>query len=177
MGYVIAPNAAEAGLLRTLGSPYPSSGLGVSAALTALADSEGLEAAISRVRTERAALTAALEARGLKPSASQANFVFFRAESVLDTCGGTIGFASAMAERGIAVRSFANRPDLKDGIRISCPGDEAGLKRVLGAIEEILPVANWRAAKPAGSVSGPATDTGLGLGLGKSTGPGKGVLS
>jgi len=141
MGYVISPNTAEAGLLRTLGSPYPSSGLGVSAALTALADTAGLKAAINRIKAERAALTAALAARGLSLSASEANFVFFRAVTVLDVCGGAAGFAAAMAERGIAVRSFANRPDLQDSIRISCPGDEAAFKRVIAAIDEILPVA------------------------------------
>jgi histidinol-phosphate aminotransferase len=141
MGYVIAPNAAEAGLLRTLGSPYPSSGLGIRAALTALADAAGLEAAISRVRSERAILMAVLSARGLSLSASEANFVFFSAGTVLDACGGAAGFAAAMVESGIAVRSFANRPGLQDCIRISCPGDEAAFKRVIAAIDEILPVA------------------------------------
>lgn len=144
MGYVIAPNAAEAGLLRTLGSPYPCSGLGVSAALAALDDTAGLEAAISRVRSERAILMAVLSAKGLVSSASEANFVFFRAGTVLDCCGGAAGFAKAMAERGIAVRSFANRPDLKDGIRITCPGDEAAFKRVVAALEAILPAGGTR---------------------------------
>jgi histidinol-phosphate/aromatic aminotransferase/cobyric acid decarboxylase-like protein len=146
MGYVISPNAAEAGLLRSLGSPYPSSGLGAHAALTALADTAGLEAAISRVKAERAGLTAALKARGLSPSASEANFVFFRAGTVLDACGGAAGFAAAMADRGIAVRSFANRPGLQDSIRISCPGDEGAFGRVLAAIDAILPVAGKGAA-------------------------------
>ena len=158
MGYVIAPDAAEAGLLRTLGSPYPSSGLGVSAALTALSDTAGLEAAISRVRAERAILMAVLSAKGLNLSTSEANFVFFNAGTVLDTCGGAVGFAAAMAERGIAVRSFANRPGLEDSIRISCPGDEAAFKRVLAAIEAILPAA--------GTSAGTAGSVGAGMGKG-----------
>ena len=158
MCYVISPDAAEAGLLRTLGSPYPSSGLGAHAALTALADTAGLQAAISRVRAERASLTEALKARGLSPSASEANFVFFRAGTVLDVCGGAAGFAAAMAGRGIAVRSFVNRPGLEDSIRISCPGDEAAFKRVLAAIETILPAV--------GTSAGPAGSVGAGMGKG-----------
>jgi histidinol-phosphate aminotransferase len=165
MGYVISPDAAEAGLLRTLGSPYPTSGLGAHAALTALADTAGLQAAISRVKAERAALTAALEDRGLSLSASEANFVFFRAGTVLDVCGGAAGFAAAMAGRGIAVRSFANRPGLQDSIRISCPGDEAAFQRVLAAIDAILPVA------------GSGTGSGAGTAGSVGTGREKGVAS
>lgn len=167
MGYVIAPDAAEAGLLRSLGSPYPSSGLGASAALTALADTAGLEAAINRVKAERSALTATLKARGLSLSASQANFVFFRAgaDTVMDACGGVAGFAAGMAQRGIAVRSFANRPGLEDSLRISCPGDEAAFRRVLAAINAILPVA------------GKGTGTVAGIDAGSRVAPGKGAKS
>ncbi|HSH12874.1 MAG TPA: aminotransferase class I/II-fold pyridoxal phosphate-dependent enzyme, partial [Desulfurivibrionaceae bacterium] len=128
----------------------------------ALADTAGLEAAISRVRTERAALTATLEAKGLALSASEANFVFFKAGTALDACGGATGFASAMARRGIAVRSFANRPELQDSIRISCPGDEAAFRRVLAAIEAILPAAGKSASGSgdAASGAGAVKDTG-----------------
>jgi histidinol-phosphate aminotransferase len=169
MGYVISPNAAEAGLLRSLGSPYPSSGLGAHAALTALADTAGLKAAINRIKIERAALTAVLAARGLSLSASQANFVFFRAGTVLDSCGGAAGFAAGMAGRGIAVRSFANRSGLQDCIRISCPGDEAAFKRVKAAIDEILPVAG----KGAGQDTGTVGVSGIGISAAK----GKGAAS
>ena len=162
MGYVISPDTAEAGLLRSLCSPYPSSGLGAHAALTALADTAGLQAAISRVKAERAALTATLEARGLSPSASEANFVFFRAGTVLDVCGGAAGFAAAMAGRGIAVRSFANRSGLGDSIRISCPGDETAFKRVLAAIESILPVVGTVGSPVGATAAGTSTATGKG---------------
>jgi histidinol-phosphate aminotransferase len=173
MGYVICPDATEAGLLRSLGSPYPTSSLAAAGALAGLADVDGLTTAVSRARAERARLAEVLAARGMAVRPSQANFVFFRMPGSAGSAGrflpdgataaskkagpmspGIAGqqagvradglldpqaLAKAMAARGIAIRTFLNRPELHDAVRISCPGDALAFQRLMDALDDILP--------------------------------------
>lgn len=129
VGYVIAPDADEAMLLRAAGAPYPSSPLAAELALAGLGDEIGLSAAVRRVRDEREELTAFLCAAGARPQASQANFVFARV-------GDSGGLRDGMAELGIGIRAFA-APGLSDAVRISCPGDEADFSRLLRALDSL----------------------------------------
>lgn len=128
LGYALAPSAESALALRSSGMPYPSSSLASLAALTALADVEGLRQTITRARLERAALSQCLRGLGAKVNKSGANFVLARV-------GDPAGLASSLLADGIAIRSYKEREPLKDAVRITCPGDDTGLSLLVEAIK------------------------------------------
>jgi histidinol-phosphate aminotransferase len=114
--------------LRACGSPYPCAGPSLQLALSALR--RGVDAAaIARICAERGQLARALAAAGCAAMPGEANFVFARARSVEHARA----LASALAARGIAIRTFAE-PELAAAVRIACPGDEAAFGRLLGAL-------------------------------------------
>lgn len=128
LGYAIAPSDKEAAALRACGMPYPSSSLSAVAAMAALADTEGVAAAIATVRKERVALADRLRSLGAKVAEPNANFVLARVRD-----SGSL--AENMAASGIAIRSYGGKPLLQDAVRISCPCDAAGLAFVLEALD------------------------------------------
>jgi len=127
LGYAIAPDAARAGALRSCGMPYPSSALSAVAAMAALADTAGVAAAIDTVRKERAALADTLRSLGAKVADPKANFVLARVRD-------PAGLAESMAASGVAIRTYGSKALLENAVRISCPGDAAGLAVVLEAL-------------------------------------------
>ncbi|QOI99338.1 MAG: histidinol-phosphate aminotransferase family protein [Phycisphaeraceae bacterium] len=136
VGYALGPEPIIR-WARAAGGPYPVSGLSAEAARLALETlSDRVAASVARVRLERERLTEALAARGLAPWTSHANFVTTGADgnpSGLDPAG-------HLARRGIAVRTWAARPDLPPGsARITCPGDDAAFERLVTAIREFTP--------------------------------------
>ncbi len=100
---------------------------GLAAAEAALADASHLQASVSGNATQRAALADALQARGLKVSPSQTNFL-------LVEFGGDAGRIEAdLLERGVVLRPMAGY-DLPDCLRITV-GTAGENLRLLAALD------------------------------------------
>jgi HAD superfamily hydrolase (TIGR01548 family) len=90
-----------------------------------------LRAFVGRVRGEREELQGLLDELGAQARSSQANFVFARFRDA--------GWVrDALAGLGIAVRIFPGREDLREALRITCPGTEEGFGRLEGALRAAL---------------------------------------
>jgi histidinol-phosphate aminotransferase len=151
VGYAVAPEPVIR-MLRTAGGPYPVSPVSLAAASAALDDDERLTATVARVRTERAELADLLTRLGATPLPTQANFVTadFSSAGPRGATGGLPASASsggvppaegvraALAQHGIAVRGWPNRPDLAGLLRITLPASEADFARLAAALTEIL---------------------------------------
>ena len=130
-GYAVGP-AELIDYLRRAGNPYPVTGPSVRVALAAL--ETGLaeqQRSIARVRRERAELHKILEGHSLEVVPSQANFVFTRtahAESIW----------RKLLQLGIAIRWFGEQTEMKDALRITCPGDEHDFGLLTKALAEVL---------------------------------------
>jgi len=124
VGYALGP-ARWIRWLRTVASPYPVASPSIALAMERLRRGD-CSSFVAQVRQEREALLRAFGARAVP---SQANFVFARLKD-------PEGFAAAMAERGIGVRTFPGRAGLDDAVRIACPGGP--IERVTRAIREVL---------------------------------------
>lgn len=120
------------GWLRRAGNPYPVSGLSIATARRLLTEvSDETSRFLAQVREERVEIAGTIERLGGCAQESQANFVLARfpdAERVRD----------GLAGMGIAVRAFPARARLEDAVRITCPGDEKDLCRLLRALEIVL---------------------------------------
>jgi len=135
LGYAIGP-AELIAWLRAAGNPYAVSGPSVALGLLRLrAGDDDVRAYVAEVRAERAALTELLREAGAEVPDSQANFVLARfSDHALAQW-----LHDAAAGLGIAVRLFGEEPpELRGCVRITCPGDAAGLRRVLHAIRAAL---------------------------------------
>jgi histidinol-phosphate aminotransferase len=132
VGYASGP-AEILGWMRAAGAPYAVSGVSLALAGRALAGGvDAMRVFVERIREERSRLFDVLARLGAEPLPSQANFVLARfADSE--------GVRAGLARRGIAVRSFPGRADLVGMLRITCPGDETALARLLRALEEVCP--------------------------------------
>ncbi|GIK20256.1 MAG: histidinol-phosphate aminotransferase family protein [Leptolyngbya sp. PLA2] len=131
VGYAIGP-AEAIGWLRTVGHPFPTSGVSLALAAAALeADQAGTSAYLGRVRTERVALAELLRSMGADAPPSQGNFVLARFTDAW-------AVADALGERGIRVRRFERGTPLGDRLRITCPGNKEEFERLVGALGEIL---------------------------------------
>lgn len=131
VGYAIGPEDLI-GCLRAAGGPYPVSGLSLSIASVLLDRGEqAMRESVALVRANRARLAASLIAIGLRVSPSQGNFLLARTEFA-----GRIH--AGLAARGIAVRRWTNRPELRDALRITVPAIEHDLARLTSAFESIL---------------------------------------
>jgi histidinol-phosphate aminotransferase len=131
VGYTVA-TPEVIGLLRAAGNPYP-----VSAASLALASAwfeQGVEQVgrfVTRVRGQRAVLTAQLARLGARPAPSQANFVFCRPPDAM-------ALRDGLAQRGISIRVWPGHADLGDNARITVPGTPGEFDRLTHALEEVL---------------------------------------
>lgn len=140
VGYAIGSSYVVA-VLRAAGGPYSVASPSVALALRQLArGDEALRAHVTRVREERAALTARLVALGVAPLASQANFVF---ADFGPGPGPRPGPRAALVRAGLAavgvlVRDFPSRPGLESALRITLPGDPAQFQRLCAALETVL---------------------------------------
>lgn len=123
--------------MRAAGGPYAVSRPSLAIAERWLATGENaMRGFVDRVRAERSTLTSLLADLGASPAASQANFAFARfADPALPTAQAVY---EALAQRGIAVRWFANRPEITDCLRITCPGEEKAMQRLTTALREIM---------------------------------------
>jgi histidinol-phosphate aminotransferase len=129
-GWAAGPADAIA-KMREAGPPFSLCTFSVAAALAALRSGEAAkDAFVSQVRGERPRLQAALAALGAATWPSRANFV---TAYVPDAAA----FDAALLERGIKIRSWLGKPGRDGMIRITCPGDEAEFRALLGALESI----------------------------------------
>lgn len=130
VGYALAaPGVAR--WLRTVGGPYPISSASAAMAAEALRSAGERQGFIGAVRSEREKLTGLLRQLGCGVLESQANFVtarFSDASFVRDS----------LASLGIAVRSFASRPELDGYLRITLPGDGESFDRLLTALRTVI---------------------------------------
>ncbi len=127
VGYAIGPPRII-DWLRAVGGPYPTSGLSLAIASRRLSTGAAdMRAFIERVRVERAALSSLLIECGAAPVPSQANFVLGR-------FGDARLVQAALADMGIAVRAFPDRPTLHDALRITCPGRADAFERLCDAL-------------------------------------------
>lgn len=94
--------------------PYKVSRAAEAAAVAALDASDGwVEGVIAQVRENRERLARRLEAMGLNPLPSAANFVLIPAPAGADA------LAAALRARGVAVRPFPALPRIGDAIRVT----------------------------------------------------------
>lgn len=131
VGYAVGPTQVIEEM-RGAGGPYSVSGISVAMAAERIADGGAdVEAYVDRVRRERTDLEMTLTELGACPLPSEANFVLVR-------FGDAEGAWRRLADRGIAVRYFGNRPELKGYLRITCPGEAGAYGRLVSALGEVL---------------------------------------
>jgi histidinol-phosphate aminotransferase len=112
LGYALAPAALAADLKRKgVGAPHSLDRLALAAGGAALADQAHVARVVAAVAAERAAWHADLDSLGWRHSASQANFVFFRAGRSQSEV------AAALAAQGVDIGR--GHPPLTDWTRIT----------------------------------------------------------
>ncbi len=130
VGYVVGSETVI-GWLRRVGNPYAVSAPSIALAEAQLDDDGEMRAYVQRVRVERTQLYEVLERLGTKPLPSQGNFVLCEPPSARRLCDG-------LAERGIAVRDWPDSAELSRFVRISCPGENSNMARLIAALSEVL---------------------------------------
>lgn len=130
VGYAAGP-VTTIDALRAAGGPFACSAVSIAAAEAVLEmPASVLTDRVNQVRAERDAVASLLESRGCTVLPSEANFVFARFADAT-------GVWRAMGKQGVRLKRFAS-PELADWLRIGCPGDAAGLERLLTAFEEVF---------------------------------------
>lgn len=131
VGYALgSPEVIE--WMARVGQPYAVSG--PSLAFASWWWPRGQEAVsewVDGVRDERRRLTETLTDLGVRPEPSQANFVLGRFDDPAWVKAGLEGL-------GIAVRAWPQRPGLEDALRITLPGDEARMQRLLESLRAVV---------------------------------------
>lgn len=130
VGYVTGPERVI-GWLRRVGNPYAVAAPSLALAQMALDDEADMRDYVARIRQERADLFEVLRELGAAPLSSQANFVLCEPPSAR-------GLVDGLAERGIAVRTWPDDPQLCNFVRIGCPGAASDMKRLTDALGEVL---------------------------------------
>lgn len=130
VGYLLGPPGliAEIG---AYGSPYPVSAPSAAMALDRLGRSDDVAAFVSTIRQERTELAETLARFGVATIASRANFV-------LAHVADATWMADACAALGVAVRTFPDRPELADRVRITLPGNPADFARLRTTLTTVL---------------------------------------
>lgn len=134
VGYVMG-HARVIDWLRAAGNPYAVSGPSQALARARLElGEEDIVAFCQRVADERAQIADALARIGARPTRGEANFCFARYHD-------SVWLRDLLASQGIAVRAWPEHAELGDAVRVSCPGDDTQLARLLGALETLRPEA------------------------------------
>ena len=118
VGYCIA-NEAIAEALRKVQVPFGVNSIAQAAAIASLHAEEELLERVQAIRVERTRVEAGLLAAGLKPSDSEANFVWMRLGER------TMAFAAGCDAIGLSVRPFAG-----EGVRITIGEPEANSRLI-----------------------------------------------
>jgi histidinol-phosphate aminotransferase len=130
VGYLIGP-AEVVRRISAYGNPYPVSRFSLAVAAERISSNHGVDTYVREVKRERELLAEYLEGQGFDPIPSQGNFVYFEAPNPQP-------IVSGLADAGIAVRVFPDRPGLESSIRITVPGNPDEYDRVAGALASAL---------------------------------------
>ena len=130
MGFILGhPHLIQA--LRAVGLPYPVSGLALHVAdhiLHSTQDSpDSFNAMLNQVDQERLWLNAFFRTQGGHVSDSQGNFVFVNQVDAL-------WWRDTLAGQGIQIRIWPDDPQLHNALRLTCPADPQGFKRLQNAL-------------------------------------------
>ena len=124
-GYLIAPDEAAAGRIRTRQPHWSVNGL-VCTALPEMLDGLDLVATASAIARLRVELDSLLRRHGLHAQPSEANYLMV---------SGVAGLRDRLALSGVVVRDCASF-GLVDSVRVAVP-DEAGLERLEGVLRVV----------------------------------------
>ncbi|MFT7582274.1 MAG: histidinol-phosphate aminotransferase [Myxococcota bacterium] len=139
VGYAAGP-AKLIGHLQVAGSPYMVSALSAALALRQVETaSEAMARYVAAAKRERALLHQTLTELGARSEPSQGNFAFAR----FATRELALWVADAMASCGIRIRAFPTRSAIDDAIRITCPGDDRAMTRVVAGLRAALSPEQW----------------------------------
>ena len=132
IGYAVG-EASVIAVLRAAGAPYPVAGPSIALALSRLQSGvASLDPHVTRIREERAELTAQLVARDVRVRASQTNFV-------LADFGTRAPFVwAALRAQHVLVRDFPDRASLVGQLRITLPGDARDFAQLSAALDLVL---------------------------------------
>ncbi len=130
VGYALASKPLIKAM-RAAGGPYPVSSLSLELARRQwIGQREQMEKQVRATEKIRRRLTRLLEQADCRPQPSQANFVMARSPKA-------DWLRDGLAGMGVRVRGFADREELKDGIRVGCPADETGLSQLEQALATV----------------------------------------
>lgn len=118
--------------ISAFGSPYPVSGLSAQLAELALRSGPpGRDRFVDEVRSERSQFRDTAMSLGLQTLSSQGNFV------LIDPVDPD-WFARAANSLGVAVRSFPDREELAQAVRVSMPGRRDDFERLERALKTVV---------------------------------------
>jgi histidinol-phosphate aminotransferase len=130
VGYLIG-RAELVRRISAFGNPYPVSRFSLAVAAERISSNQGVDTYVHEVKRERRLLADYLVGQGFDPIPSQGNFVYFETADPQPIVG-------RLAEDGIAVRVFPDRPGLENSIRITVPGSPDEYDRLAGALASAL---------------------------------------
>ncbi len=132
VGFGVADPATALEVEKARG-PYKVARLAAEAAAAAVRDRSGwMTARAAEARVQRRWLRDALEARGLAPLPSQANFLLFPAPT-----GSAAADVRALRAHGVGVRPFTGIPEMGEGLRVTV-GPRPLMDRFLAALDAVL---------------------------------------
>jgi len=132
IGFAVGPAPLVAEIEKSRG-PYKVGGVAEAAALSILSrDTEWVRERAREVQANRARLASELEARGMTPFPSAANFLLV---PVPGTAG---GWNVRLRQRGVGIRPFGALPGAGECIRVSV-GPWEMMDRFLSAFDDVLP--------------------------------------
>jgi histidinol-phosphate aminotransferase len=118
--------------------PYHLSAVAQAVGLVALQHSEELMSVVETIRHERDRLFRELSTtNGVTAFESEANFVFFRAETEAESSADGSPVWRALLDRGILIRDFSSLPMCEGHLRVSVGTPEQD-ERFLEALSEVL---------------------------------------
>lgn len=127
VGYLIAPNSAEAERLRAVAGPFPVSGVSSDLALQSIEGAKDQMAAnVSAIKGNRQRVADLVNDCGGVAAKSEGNFVFAKFDDAAEIW-------QRMAEQGVEVRKFSDAM-LAEYLRITVPVDISSLLQLVRAM-------------------------------------------
>ncbi len=160
VGYLIAPDAQMATIIRDAAGPFPVSAVSLETARIAMTDHQPtMRANIDRIKAFRSQLADLLKEGGGQPLPSEGNFLLCEFEDAEKIW-------KELAADGIAVRKFVGSSLLKDKLRITVPATAAeylqlskSLCRIFGANHDVQMAAVAAVMKPEMVTTAPTPDS------------------
>lgn len=130
LGYALCADEAVLEKLRAAGSPWSVSSLAQAAGCAALQENDYVQRVRSLIQTQRPRMLLGLRALGLRVIPGEANYLLFQCKTPL---------LAPLRTRGILLRSCGNYQGLDDTWYRTAIRTEEENRRLLTALEEILP--------------------------------------